>query len=311
MLAIGNKQDSIVFTSRNDTTFWHGIRFDQTPENNDSSKIFYCVVEKSIANSGHWGETWKDDMGGGIFIQLFSKIIISNSVIRYNQANSGGDIYCQASVTIINTKIIKNQAIYIGGGLNIMGFAPKVIGCLISNNSSIQFGGLGVNTRGGALLLNNTVCFNTSTDPQNSPVGIAGGNTIANSIFYYNEPSFIDAVNPDFYNNNIENGIQAFRLSYHPYTGIYENNIEMPPFFTDTTAMNYTLTYSPCINNGTLLFVEDQYHFDLSGNPRIYNDASAVIDIGAYEYQGPAPNRLPFIKKQADQHLLKNTKSKN
>jgi hypothetical protein len=91
---------------------------------------------------------------------------------------------------------------------------------------------------------------------------------------------------------------------------VYENNMEIPPSFTDTADMDYTLSLSPCINSGSSAFISQDYLVDILGNPRIYSDAEAKVDMGAYEYQGPTPNRQPYIKKGEDKDLLRNVRSK-
>src|SRR5688572_3770467 len=45
LLAIGTATDTIIFTAVNTTTGWWGVRFDNTPATNDTSKIKYCKLQ--------------------------------------------------------------------------------------------------------------------------------------------------------------------------------------------------------------------------------------------------------------------------
>src|ERR1041385_3626991 len=45
LIAIGTVTDTIIFTPANTTNGWRGIRFDNTPTSNDTSKIIYCKLQ--------------------------------------------------------------------------------------------------------------------------------------------------------------------------------------------------------------------------------------------------------------------------
>jgi len=45
VIAIGTATDTIIFTATDTTNGWRGIRFDNTPATNDSSKFFYCKLQ--------------------------------------------------------------------------------------------------------------------------------------------------------------------------------------------------------------------------------------------------------------------------
>ena len=74
LLAIGNETDSIIFTTADLSNGWRGIRFDNTPETNDTSKIMYCRIEygKATGSSPY-------DKGGAIYFSHVSKAIIAHS----------------------------------------------------------------------------------------------------------------------------------------------------------------------------------------------------------------------------------------
>src|SRR3990172_5123585 len=62
LLAIGTVTDTIIFAATNTTNGWWGIRFDNTPATNDTSKIIYCKLQYGIATG-----TSSDDQSGGAF----------------------------------------------------------------------------------------------------------------------------------------------------------------------------------------------------------------------------------------------------
>ena len=64
LLAIGTKIDTIHFNAENKDTGWHGIRFNYTPNINDTSKIMYCSFKYGKANTGAYNGS---DRCGGQF----------------------------------------------------------------------------------------------------------------------------------------------------------------------------------------------------------------------------------------------------
>jgi len=82
LLAIGATEDTITFTSKDKETGWHGIRFEDTPASNDSSKIIYCKLEHGKANSGI---QVKDRLGGAICATI-NKLKISHCLFRNNMS---------------------------------------------------------------------------------------------------------------------------------------------------------------------------------------------------------------------------------
>ena len=59
ILAVGSEQDSIYFTAINHDEGWHGIRFDNTPATNDSSKFYYCSLKYGRATGNQMPKTWE------------------------------------------------------------------------------------------------------------------------------------------------------------------------------------------------------------------------------------------------------------
>ena len=140
LLAIGSETDSIYFTINDTTGFsnididdggWHGIRFDNTPASNDSSKIVYCKIQYGKAiGEGH------DRYGGAIYIRNFSKLFISSNKIEKNISEFYGcAIYCRYSSPIIKNNIIVNNSSDLAGhGISLWYSNAIIKGNIISNN---------------------------------------------------------------------------------------------------------------------------------------------------------------------------------
>ncbi|MFH2142697.1 MAG: right-handed parallel beta-helix repeat-containing protein, partial [Bacteroidota bacterium] len=143
LLAIGTEADTITFTVQPDSlaTGWHGIRFDNTPAANDSSKIAYCKLQYGNATGSS-----PDYHGGAIYINSFSKLLIANNNISNNSTSSnsgyGGGIYCShANPIIINNNITNNSADGNGGGICCSYANPIITNNTIRNNSTAYSGG--------------------------------------------------------------------------------------------------------------------------------------------------------------------------
>ncbi len=121
------------------------------------------------------------------------------------------------------------------------------------------------------VLVNNVFWDNTA--PQNSQVYISSGDC-----------------NVDFRYNDIEGG-QAGIGPFGIGTGVYENNIDADPVFTDVLALYYQLDEgSPCIDAGIPDITGLNLPlYDLLGNVRIWNGGSGEerIDMGPYEFNAP------------------------
>jgi hypothetical protein len=156
ILAVGNKTDSIFFTG-DDSNRWWGIHFDETDPSNDSSILDYCSI-----NYCKLGGNLENLLGGGIYINGFSKIRVSHSSICSTNGSGvikGGGIYCYgADPVIVNNTIMHNtingQAI--GGGICLENSNATLSSNIIAHNSV-----LGDSRGGGIACINsNPVMFN-------------------------------------------------------------------------------------------------------------------------------------------------------
>jgi len=165
LLAIGNEQDSIRFTINDTTGFysdsdskdcsWKGLNFDNISAQNDSSIISYSIIEHATSSTH----------GGGIYVNNFSKLKISNSLIQYNICNSwngvsnsnGAGIYLKDSDANISNNIIRYNEIEgpnNGGGIAIYNSSPYIANNIFHHNNAYYGGGVYSN-KCSAKLVNN------------------------------------------------------------------------------------------------------------------------------------------------------------
>lgn len=182
LIAIGTATDTITFTAANSTTGWRGIRFDNTPSTNDTSRIMYCKVQYGNAT----GSYAPDQVGGGIYLMNFSKALISNSTIANCRAdNSGGGIYCTNSSPIIVNNTISNNSTGMGGGIYCDGGSLSITNNTISYNSAVHGAGILCST-GTPNISNNIISYNTANG-EGGGIYCAGANpTIINNTITFN-----------------------------------------------------------------------------------------------------------------------------
>lgn len=185
LLAIGTVTDSITFIPADSTNGWRGIRFDNTPAANDTSKIIYCKLQYGKAT----GST-PNDNGGALYFNNFSKTIISKCRISNCEAiNSGGGIYCEGGNPTISNNTFTNNTADNGGGINCNGCTSNISNNNISNNSatsSLVLGGGGVFCRNGNPNLESNTISNNTANKGSGIMCYTGNPTINNNIIINN-----------------------------------------------------------------------------------------------------------------------------
>jgi predicted outer membrane repeat protein len=151
LLAVGTENNNITFTINDTTGFhnpdttlggWYGIRFIDTPEQNDTSKIMYCDISYGKAV----GPGQPNNSGGAIFISNFNKVLISNSRIIHNSAGglnspSGGGLFLHNANGILEKNVISNNSAWDGGGIQIWESNILFRDNIISKNIATAGGG--------------------------------------------------------------------------------------------------------------------------------------------------------------------------
>ena len=303
LLAEGTIQDSILFTNNNPEIRWGGIFWDETPLNNDSSKIAYSIFEYAYGYpDGDVGNTM-----GAIGIRNFDNLSILNTTFRHNLVDqdgtyppSGGAIgLWNSSIFISHCIFYDNKAKYGGAILYYMGSDAITDNCLFYENTATAYGGaIEVWSNSNPYFINCTFADNYS--------GISGGALdvytsmphLTNCIMWGNNS------NTGYNQVNIQSGSAGLNI-YHcdiqgseegiggfPNNGEIVNIFDVDPEFIGSGDFPYSFSdiNSPCIDCGTLdiAYLPTDWEcpcVDLASEDRIYDNI--VIDLGAYENQGP------------------------
>ncbi|MBN2635378.1 MAG: right-handed parallel beta-helix repeat-containing protein [Prolixibacteraceae bacterium] len=287
LLAIGAEKDTITFTSKDKETGWHGIRFENTPASNDSSKIIYCKLEYGKANSGI---QVKDRWGGAICVTT-GKLKISHCLFRNNMSyhpsidqSGGGAIfssgspvieYCEfcynestfgSALLIFNSNIsplIRNNYFHHNNGhgtINIGSWggnktSPILTNNIIANNHSNGHGIIHFSNGGGQTVFINNTIVNNTCDGDGGAIftNFQTANPLfVNTIIYGNKPAQVRleiASELHFFNCLIEGGKDKF--SGQSFSGTYQNIIDDDPLFSDEANFDFHLKVgSPCVGRG-------------------------------------------------------------
>ena len=293
LFAVGTRTDSIRFFPATDSTGWDGIIFDATPSTNDSSKMTYCVVSYSKANTNYYHGSW----GGAIAMWDFSKLLLENCNFHHNTADySGGALYCNGASPVIRNNIFANNSGANGGAIALESSTPIITDNLFIYNTT---GG-----NGGGIYFDNSSPQLTNNTFSANHAGYSGGaicidyhaGPVFTNCIFYNDVSTRgsevaisnNAHDVDFYYCLVEGGLAGFGgIGGASMVGHYENNLNANPLFTGSGSHPFSpQPSSPCVNSGkpdmTGLDVPAD---DLAGNPRIKTICYDRIDMGAYEYQ--------------------------
>jgi len=213
----------------------------------------------------------------------------------------GAGIYCGggSSPTIDYCRITGNHAAGLGGGIIAWENSnPLLDHCEIFGNSSNS--GAGIASRGGSkpILINCVITDNQAINDAGAIYCLSGGMPIIiNTIIWNNYPEEIL-----FKDTGVENNITlAYCILREGTNQIFvEDNGEADirggllsgdPIFTDPDENQFNLEWnSPCIDEGTTLFVMDGDTLLSLGDNQFLGESS---EIGAHEYD---PNHTPERK---------------
>ncbi len=310
LLAVGTLTDTITFTAANTANGWKGIRFDNTPSANDTSKITFCKIQNGKATGSS-----PDFYGGAIYFNNVSKTIvskcrifnckgyygagiycsnyncspiISDNIISNNTniSGGGGAIYCDygSSPTISYNKIFNNSAVgagNAGGGITCTGSSPAITGNTITYNTTEMNGG-GINCSGcGAVISNNIISNNTASAYSGDGGGIYCGSISHPSFkgnFIYNNSAikgggifFTSSANALISDDIICNNTASASGG-----GIYCESGSIP------IIQNSTITNNSAVNGGSLYCIGSSHpvfrNCVLFGNTASTSGAEAFLD---------------------------------
>lgn len=250
--------------------------------------------------------------GGGAYCEGFSNGFSNNSIIHNTASKAGGGFIFGPGTSVIFHNLIANNTLtsppdndlHGGGGVCVNGGSTfvQMEGNIIVNNTGINGGGLfvygGFESLGNNTIANNNAqkggaiyCINaTSLELLNS---IIWGNTatVAGQQIFLSD----DVSDPIIRYSDIMGGLPGIDVNGNFYTGLYEDNEDFDPLFTNPAAGSGHLfdgvtagwalsTNSPAINAGKPDITYTAK--DFAGNIRVVDGR---IDMGAIEDQTTIP----------------------
>lgn len=292
---------------------------------NVDDNAFHVIVNRNdnvlidgftiINGNANGSET--QSMGGGI-LNISGNISIINTTLMSNNANSGGGIYViDGNPEFISSFILGNSA-NSGGALFLEAGQSSITNSVVSGNQADISGGA-VYTNSSFISINSSFGLNTAVDGAFVYATENANVSILNSAIWDN---YSPTAN-HFYNNGLTNIAYSIIQGGCPTNSYCESIIDKNPNFVDpdgldnmagTTDDNYYLGKKSIAidagNNNLLpndLFdldndekITELISLDLLRRPRVMDVMNipdtglgnpAVVDIGAFEYQGkPAKN---------------------
>jgi len=286
--ANGSSGSEILFTEYTTDARWGHISF-QSMGSADGSIIDYCIIEWGDVS----GNSGTASVGGGIHVD-FSDLTISNSIIRDNEAVWGGGIFVNKNKnpTISNCLIKNNDSDHGGGGIFCWDSVGSVVkNCIFdgnrSNETSLSYytgGGICGQIGTSIKVLNCTFVNNTSnqTDGQSILLHSSNDARVINSIVW-------GSGNEIYLNGTNTTSIVNCAVQGTGASG-YVNSIDLNssnsasdgPNFVATDGSDWSIKFiSPCRDIGTDTYTGVTIpSTDYDGNNRI-----GTTDIGTYEVQ--------------------------
>ncbi len=235
--------------------------------------------------------TFNRNAGGGIFNNGSSPTVSHCTFNGNSFAQAGGIANFCGSPTVTHCTFSGNSGV--GGGMYNGGGNPAVTDCTFSGNSSA------INNHGGSIAVTNCILWDNGIEIQiggQSPVinysivkggwPYDGGTGVLDA-----DPLFIDALGPDGIAGTGDENLRVFPGSPAIDAG---DNDAVPADVLDLDGDGDTTEPIP---------------FDLYGNPRFVDDPETsdtgngtppIVDMGAYEYQGPSDCNLNGVNDPCD-----------
>lgn len=248
---------------------------------NGYSTLSNCVIRDNVA----------DGFGGGVYFNTSNgnnQIHLDNCDIHDNTAPIGGGLCSRTSPVITNCFIRNNTATTKGGGIYLyLGSQSVLRGCIVSNNSAEEGGG--IYARGICHADNCDIVMNSATDLYGGMYNESTSSTYTSCILWGNEAEGNPSQNEGQCHieycaaqGNIPGtgNINLPAVNDGEEPGVYVR-FTQPAEGAGATYSNADWSIQPrsiCLNSGkpgSLPFL-----YDIAGNPRIQHDNA---EIGAYE----------------------------
>jgi predicted outer membrane repeat protein len=303
------------------------FRFNIEDVINYGMNVNYCSIKGNTAETQTAGLFFRRTEGVAMV-----EINLMGCVFENNYAASNGALQIRGEEVgyhIENCKFIHNQVDSYSAGLAfIMGCSGRCINCIIAQNEAALNGeywnGGGCTFWGSeGELLNCDFIANKASYGAGVVVGPNSEAFVVNCIFRDNQNEQISVLDFNdmggvahvFY-SNIHYGLDSVRVDPLSLLDWGENNIDADPLFTGIGDDEYALSEgSPCIDAGQPDTTGMNLSlYDLLMNYRVWDgdgNGSAIIDMGAYEFDSPAwvgvnEPGIPSVTSQLIQDIFPN-----
>jgi parallel beta-helix repeat protein len=246
LLALGTEQDTIRFTAADTQTGWHGVRFTDTPNTNDTSRIIYCSFKYGKANTG----SNLDRCGGAILISQFDKVLVSDCLFDSNMnygvavPQAGPAIYVYYASPAITNSTFSNNKGSLGTAIACIGTSHSIISHNVLYKNSGAAGSIAAFGSGSSPLISGNIIFSNSGG-YGAGINAESGSTprIENNIIHHNQAPWGPGIfcwsnaKPVIINNTIVNNIASSRGG-----GIFIAEVSNPILINNVLYGNSALT---------------------------------------------------------------------
>ena len=149
-----------------------------TFESEEDSTAFLCGF--TITN-GEGGQSFNDELGGGITCKNFSDPIIMDSYLTNNYSYYGGGMHSDESNPQFLNVIISNNTAINGGGIYCDNSGPSLENVIIAENSASYRGG-GIYCDNSSLNLENVTLKNNVSEDKGGGICIRESNSILMNV---------------------------------------------------------------------------------------------------------------------------------
>lgn len=189
--------------------------------------------------------------GGGAFSTFQAVLSIRDSVIYSNEASFGGAVaaYLNSTLMVEDSQFYDNVAGFFGGVINVVGSLSYIDGSIFKNNTAMSDGGVLASQRGSTINIENCTFVNNSVED-----GASGG------VMLVQYDSTINA-----HNSLCSQNAAAFKggVAYVQHTSSF-------------TSENCTFTANRATNDGGVIQVQDR------SNASLYNSAFSENRVGTF-----------------------------
>jgi hypothetical protein len=300
--AVTGGGNSLIFNNINENAYHVIITTNLT----SAAVIDGFTVKGGNANGNgfisYQARTFYKNSGGGMHNSAYATTI-ANIIFIHNNASYGGGMYNESSSSIITNSTFTNNRAELGGGMFNGSSSPTITNATFTSNSATNWGGGMYNSFSSPVIINSTFTNNFATNWGGGMYNSFSSPTITNSTFMNNSAinrgggMFKGSSLPTVMNSIIWNNVGYLEVLNEDSTPTFKNSIikgsvgswnnlaTYPLFMNAANGAHSLQVHSKAIDAGdNTAWTNTSLGTDIAENTRPFN--SAIVDMGAYEYQG-------------------------